>query len=78
MNEMIERVAKAMVQAMRELEPNDANSLTVAKATIKAMREPTEEMTEVGGYIEDCEEQYVGKTTANAVYQAMIDKALEE
>jgi len=43
-HEMIERCAKAMVQAMTELSPNDYNAKIVIIAIIKAMREPTEKM----------------------------------
>lgn len=42
-DEMIDRVAEAMVTAMAKLEPNNKNARSVAIAAIKAMRElPTE------------------------------------
>jgi len=43
-NEMIDRCVLAMLKAMQELPPNDANARSVVIATIKAMREPTEKM----------------------------------
>ena len=68
MNEMIERVAKAISGAPFP----SAKSIAKAKAAIAAMREPTEEMIEAGIH---CGDGY-GKQPKTFI--AMIDAALKE
>lgn len=65
-SKMVERVAKAMAKTHW---PNDDRWLVytgAAKASIEAMREPTEEM------IDGCLHEDIAR------YKSMIDKALEE
>lgn len=70
MNEMIERVSEAILNT-----PNASDyPILVARNAIKAMREPTEDMSFAGA--EASGEDYL--PIAIKCYQAMIDKALEE
>jgi hypothetical protein len=86
MTDMIERVAKAVKNCgvfplgdMREyLSPEDA--ITIARAAVEAMREPTDEMNDAGAdkcdggcAEESCQCGFMGK-----IWTAMIDAALEE
>lgn len=82
MSEMIERVARAMRDAdyrhgvlWEEYKP-------LARAAIKAMREPTEAMVEAGiNALCDCEAPVPisgRREVVTAIYRAKIDAALEE
>lgn len=89
---MIEKVARALYKECfkdrsQVLTPNweDIGSIyqnswmEAAKATIGAMREPTEEMVDAGGLIEahkDC--IFIHDDKATEVFQIMIDAALKE
>lgn len=89
MSEMIERVAKALMQTDRamcglevlsekELEfdtAHKANSMKKARAAIAAMREPTKEMCKAGS-----ERHMVSnlEEEAKIKYQWMIDEALKK
>lgn len=78
MNEMIERVAKAIgtkVMGEQSINLNEA-----AKAAIAAMREPTPDMNIAGGIAWSNALPKAGTYVDNAAagYQAMIDAALKE
>lgn len=80
MSEMIERVAKAILDKMDLTDGlNITSATTYAKAAIEAMREPTEEMinaeTEQGKVHWDYSCQICGG--AKFAWQAMIDAALK-
>lgn len=75
MNEMIERVGKAMADAVAlNYDNNQAIFDLYAKAAIKAMREPTEEMINAA----DNSDSLECGSSAYGCWQAMIDKVLEE
>lgn len=88
MNEMIERVARVLSpqswQALgascdtKAKKKRREASLDYAPRVIKAMREPTKEMLKVRYDCEDEDGYYVTSGAAKKLYQAMIDKALEE
>ena len=65
MNEMIDRVAKALFQRGNLMNMHEAG--ISARAAIAAMREPTPEMIEAGGDNEN----------TILIWYAMIDKALK-
>lgn len=91
MNDMIERVARALAPlawatlGLSDTLANQATrtaSLRRARAAIKAMREPTEAMRQCGvhgqwsGVIEGIPEDE--RDAATSLWQAMIDAALAE
>lgn len=89
---LIQQVAKALHRAHyergRRLYPQGAwealdrfereSWLYSARASIEAMREPTEEMVEEAAYMDDHSGSSVGQSLATRVYRAMIDAALSE
>lgn len=87
MNEMIDRVARAMYDASRAKAvgpeylwfPNEYDR-RMARAAIEAMREPTEEMTEIGDDV--AEDGTAARLptfhTGFHVWQAMIGAALKD
>lgn len=78
MNDMIERVAKAICLVHNTDIKRYKNYISAARAAIEAMREPTLEMSEVGGEVDDIDDCYtIGRTTAKKCWQAMIDEALK-
>ena len=78
-SDMIERVARAICDVHADqlgehrhlVEPFQSNYRAMAAATIKAMREPTDDMLAIGNDIvfSNCEKMKVA-------WQAMIDEAL--
>jgi len=78
MNEMIERVAKAIKDSDSYQDYKDYKGY--ARAAIEAMREPTEEMIEAGGgVISEWNGDMTPATEAAAqiAWPAMIDEALK-
>jgi len=70
MSEMIERVAKAIYEAMDLSDGLDGTAAkTYARAAIEAMREPTEAMLNAS---------YLTSWDADEVWKDMIDAALQE
>mgnify|MGYP001608313028 CR=1 FL=1 len=69
MNEMIERVAKAIRDSFNS---NDIDCYPIARAAIAAMREPYKPVID---FMVICE---AGAYTAEEAWQAMIDAALKE
>ncbi len=67
---MVEKVARAICNAERYHQDSYELYIPAAKAAIKAMREPTEEMLDVGSYDLDM--------TLDTQYKYMIDEALKE
>ena len=67
MNEMINRVAKAI--ALRDT----TDEFAMARAAIEAMREPTDKMLSAADYSGSLEEG----SSALGCWQAMIDEALK-
>lgn len=83
---MIEQVARAMSEELGVDWPYTGHEqlLDVARAAIKAMREPTDAMAQSGGF-EAIHHKFVRLGSMNerdeigrAVFAAMIDAALEE
>ena len=73
MSEMIERIATVMRAAyVTDINPHWNG---VARAVIEAMREPTEAMAVAGA--EWVDDGMALKTSAETVWQAMIDAALK-
>lgn len=71
---MIEKVATALAEANQEdFEETRHLHLALARAAIKAMREPTEEMVNAGR-----NECVVNREQAIRIHSAMIDAALAE
>lgn len=88
-NEMIERVARALVLSEFGCDPGtkarDGRPLWEfhvgkARAAIAAMREPTEAMKEApdNAGIADDDEYSIGEFYAEQIWQAMIDAALAQ
>ena len=82
MSEMVERVARAIHDAMDITDSLDATAAeTYARAAIEAMREPTEDMLVDAGVMEGFN-GYVDEGDEDRPHiewwQAMIDKALED
>ena len=77
MSDMVERVARALRECDCDPMHNDEDYANMAYAAIAAMREPTEAMIaksldgKAGDYLG------VGPKVVTAVWQAMIDAALE-
>jgi len=78
MTDMIERVAKAVKRCnvfplgdLREYLSNE-DAITIARAAIEAMREPSEEM------VDQCMDMGIHAMTQKAVWEKMLDAALEE
>ena len=69
MTSMIERVAKAIVYDVEDLLTDQA-AHEMARAAIKAMREPSDKM--IAAYYK------CPRDSGNMMWQAMIDAALEE
>lgn len=70
MSEMIERVAKAIAETVR----NDGMvTYDSARAAIEAMRDPTDEMA--SAFAASCDEH--GMVMWKSGYRAMIDEALK-
>jgi hypothetical protein len=79
-NEMVERVARAL-DAMDEHTPQGGYSSPAAwrihaRAAIKAMREPTEEMIEEGRQLMNLGDETLYPEDMREKWQAMIDVAL--
>lgn len=70
MNDMIERVAKAI--ALRDT----TDEFAMTRAAIEAMREPTEEMIKVGFSMTATAQS--GTIDIEEVWQAMLDAALKD
>lgn len=78
MSKMIERVGKAMADAVAlNYDNNQAIFDFYAKAAIKAMREPTEDMVETSAWNAPAGE-IIGHVQIKYAWYEMIDKALEE
>lgn len=81
MNEMVERVARAITKAISE---NDKGGLSgwdssvVARAAIAAMRVPTEAMEKAGGGYVSARKGKTGDHLASVAYTVMIATALAE
>ena len=78
MNDMVERVAKAMADAATDVDEYASDAMV--RAGIAAMREPTKEMTDAacrvrvsGADLYD----FCAYDCAPTVWQAMIDEALK-
>ena len=87
MTDMIERVAKAINDAM--LQRGDYKPDELARAAIAAMREPTSAMYMAGGIVSPsahlADKDYkpygtrtIGDMAAKSAWEKMIDAALEE
>lgn len=74
MSEMIDRVALAIVDVV--LSHHDPEPEVLARAAIKAMREPTEKMVEEGLNVLDIECINRGQPDLDDAWRAMIDIAL--
>lgn len=74
MNEMIDRVARALCEAEGDRDELWDAYLEPARAAIEAMREPTKEMLFAG----DLHCTYGCKCWSGDIYPAMIDAALED
>lgn len=71
-NEMIERCAKAVCLEHWTDDSRYKNYIPAVKATIKAMREPTEKMIEAATW-NTTNGEIVGDDLAKVVWQDMID-----
>lgn len=80
MNEIVERVAKAIDDASQPPGRPDYKMLmeNSARAAIEAMREPTEDMIEKGMWSRSENGQYSPRDIAVTIYKAMIDAALAQ
>jgi hypothetical protein len=81
MNEMIERVAKALRERLDiTLNEHDGFYEGLARAAIEAMREPTDEMMVDGEWKEKSLMTFAPREESPSlrVWQAMIDSALKD
>lgn len=77
MSEMIDRVAKAIYEAMDLSDGLDGTAAkTYARAAIEAMREPSEAMCTAGD--ECCGEYGCGVWRMREIFTAQIDAALKD
>jgi hypothetical protein len=78
MNEMIEKVARALSAAEDGNEENWRSFTPDARAAISAMREPTEAMANAGGLAINADEDVLAVTAQEArqAFTAMLDAAL--
>lgn len=74
MSEMIERVAKAILEEQRKNRSGFPDNRDLARAAIEAMREPTKAMLDAS-YRRNDDNDSEEATLAN--YQDMIDEALK-
>jgi hypothetical protein len=81
-NEMIERVAKAMMAEYYDKMPYTSESWDgLARAAIAVMREPTDAMLDAGEdstYEPSSDRPYIGHFALKFAWYTMIDKALED
>lgn len=72
-NEMVERVAAAIIAEMCASRPDEPPGIRLARAAIEAMREPTLQMVQAGWAVNG----YRGDMTERE-WSAMIDVALKQ
>lgn len=80
MSEMVERVADALERWAFESGGGGverAKSLSLARAAIAAMREPTAEMVQAGRHVSHGDDGWVGAEAAAEVWRDMVDAALK-
>ncbi len=74
MSEIVDRVAKVLVDSMRSQDGAFIDLKLMAKAVIEAMREPTKEMLDKGA---EAFAHYTDEQESTHLWQAMIDEALK-
>ena len=74
MSEMIERLILAMQDIAGKEDLNEVRAESLARAAIRAMRKPTQEMLDAGA---EAFAHYTDDQESTHLWQAMIDEALK-
>lgn len=83
MNEMVERVGRAVLKAIEHVSDLDDSMIEdIGRAAIAAMREPTEAMQIAGQKVNNLDEvtghfEYLSREEMTDAWQAMIDETLK-